>query len=85
MTLTLDKILEAKRLIGNQPILVGIVCKPSFLSMLKRLVPVPPPPAHGPPLAFFGGVDFYIDHHQEEPWKAFFDHDELRVYLNRNE
>lgn len=77
---TLAKLLEQFKC---QRFLVGIVCRPETLRQLRSNLPVTAPDVVFPNK--FCDVPLYEDCHQLESWKPFYDADELRAYLNRNE
>lgn len=77
---TLAKLLEQFKC---QRFLVGIVCRPDTLRQLRSNLTVTAPDGVFPNKFF--DVPLYEDCKQFESWKPFYDADELRAYLNRNE
>ena len=80
--LTLDRLLEAALLLSRTKVCVGLVCRRDILDLVRGLHRGPPPPLTCPPLC---GVDLYHKEGQVEPWRAFYDRDELRAYLGEDE
>ncbi len=67
----------AKKLAAMPKPVVGIVCRPDVAGRVRRMAAVEAHP-------LLGAVPVYEKRDQAEPYRAFYDHEELRRYISPN-
>ncbi len=82
-TLTIEALEETiLRFKDWPPPLVGIVCRPDVVSQMELLVRDTKPPVIDPTERLFCDVPVYTKAGQVESYRLFYNHDELRRYIN---